>query len=156
MGKKKTPHFKPNPKQVPQHGINTDATKKAIGQNRLQITYPDKSPKWSFQLLDHDGPFGWHRLHISDVPALCTRLAELEKHSWTSISSGTGSHFIDSAQIVADARKRLIELKLDSHMDEIYSIRICGKQRVYGINNNNIFYFLWWDPEHEICPGKWG
>lgn len=30
--------------------------------------------------------------------------------------------------------------------------RITAKERVWGLLVEDVFYLLWWDPEHEVCP----
>ena len=45
------------------------------------------------------------------------------------------------------------ELKLDD-IDEIYSLRLEGKLRVFGLRELNCLRILWIDREHEICPSK--
>jgi len=55
------------------------------------------------------------------------------------------------ASIIKDAQKRLEELKLDD-VDQLYSLRLNGRERLWGIRSNDKFSILWWDPEHQICP----
>jgi hypothetical protein len=53
--------------------------------------------------------------------------------------------------VIPDARKRLEQLRLDD-TDELFSLRLNGQERLWGIRSNDIFSLLWWDPKHEICP----
>ncbi len=48
-------------------------------------------------------------------------------------------------------KKRLEEIEQDE-IALFYSLRLSGKKRMWGIKDNNIFWILWWDPFHEICP----
>jgi len=36
--------------------------------------------------------------------------------------------------------------------DALVSLRLSGKERVWGILQENALLLLWWDPGHEICP----
>ena len=42
-------------------------------------------------------------------------------------------------------------LQLDD-WEELYSLRLSGRSRVWGLKEAGIFWILWWDPNHEICP----
>ena len=55
------------------------------------------------------------------------------------------------AKIVPEMQKRLCDLEKED-LDELYSLRLSGKKRIWGIKESNLLWFLWWDPEHEICP----
>lgn len=36
-------------------------------------------------------------------------------------------------------------------LDQLFSLRLTVRKRVWGIKEGNIFWILWWDPEHEVC-----
>lgn len=56
--------------------------------------------------------------------------------------------------IVKEARDRLIELKKDDLEEFIFRFRISGKQRLYGFRLDDIFYCVWFDRSHKICPSN--
>ena len=37
---------------------------------------------------------------------------------------------------------------------ELVSLRLSGKQRIYGIQDRGVLLLLWWDPDHKIYPVK--
>lgn len=58
------------------------------------------------------------------------------------------------------ARDRLIELHLEEY-DTLYSFRLTGQLRVYGIRDSRAFEALWFDPWHgdnsrAVYPTKGG
>ena len=64
------------------------------------------------------------------------------------------NHNIPVISINKEARKRLTEIEKDD-IDYLFSVRINGKQRLWGIRRDlHAFNLLWWDPKHEICPSK--
>lgn len=67
------------------------------------------------------------------------------------ITNNGDSHNIEVNQIVKDAQRRLEEIR-QADVDELFSLRLSGKERIWGIVDRNIFKILWWDPKHEICP----
>ena len=60
--------------------------------------------------------------------------------------------FYDKGTIAKEAMDRLIEIEKDDLEEFIFRFRLNGKNRLYGFRISAIFYLLWWDPEHKICP----
>lgn len=61
------------------------------------------------------------------------------------------SHPIPFNKIAREAQKRLKEKELDD-LEMLYSIRLSGKERIWGKRENEAFYIIWWDPNHTVCP----
>jgi hypothetical protein len=86
-------------------------------------------------------------------------IASFETMTWSEIEKKVGphgtrhNHPMPVSDICPDARKRLRELVLDD-FDTLYSLRITGERRLWGIRDNEAFYILWWDPHHSVCPVK--
>lgn len=111
--------------------------------------------RWSFSLLDMKGPFGWSTCSIQLLEeVLKPRLSSFETMTWAEIEGGQ-NHAIQRSQLSKEAEKRLVEIKRDD-IDEVFSLRIDGKKRVIGVRDKDIFMFLWWDPEHKVCPSTFG
>lgn len=65
-----------------------------------------------------------------------------------------GSHKIEIGNLSKEAADRLVMLKLDDY-EELYSLRITGKKRVWCIHYKRcLMGVLWWDPEHKVFPSK--
>ncbi|WP_059026745.1 hypothetical protein [Gabonibacter massiliensis] len=85
-------------------------------------------------------------------------LKDRENSTWQAIERAThgrqgksNSHHVSVGNLCPDAQKRLKEMKLDD-IDEIYSLRLGGELRIYGIRKYNYLKILWVDPNHEIYP----
>lgn len=147
MGKKfhpkKTPKFapenRPQEARTPKIGVAAEAG-------------PSK-PVWRFFHLDWDGPWCPSKCKESGVRGLLERLAAFESMSWVEIKSG-GSHTVGAEGIIKQARDRLTDRKLDEWADHLTSLRITGKERLWGFLRAGVFHALWWDPEHEVYPSK--
>ena len=108
--------------------------------------------KWSTSQIDLDGPFGWrHVPAVQILNEIVPRLHDYEGQTWADIDGKTGSHFIEVHKFCRDARKRLTAIKIND-VDQLFSLRINGKSRLWGPRDGAILRILWWDPEHEICP----
>lgn len=119
---------------------------------------PDPSgqhPVWSFSIVDVGGPWCFSCLPGKDLPGVLTRLGQLEGMTWTEIEQGTGSHFVPCSRLVAEARRRLQNLHHDD-LDELFSLRIRGKPRIWGIRIGPVLRVLWWDPDHQVCESTRG
>lgn len=110
-------------------------------------------PRWRFSLLQLDGPYGWSALSLADAQELTGSLRQLERRKWSEIfvRSKKHNHSVTVDLLSPAARKELRRHQLDDR-DELWSLRITGRQRVWGILEEDVFYLLWWDPEHRVCP----
>lgn len=112
-------------------------------------------PAWRISRLELQDPYGWHLLNEPTLHRIRERLANLEEMSLHEIFTvgHKQNHSVTIDQVCPEARKRLEELKL-SDVDVLYSLRISGRERVWGILIDNILTLLWWDPNHEVCPSE--
>ncbi len=88
------------------------------------------------------------------------KLKEFEKRTWEDIEketygerNKTKHHFVKIDNLIKEARDRLSEKKLND-TDELFSLRIEGKIRIYGNRKLNYMEIIWVDANHEICPSK--
>jgi hypothetical protein len=100
--------------------------------------------------MDFGGPFGWSRFDTALLLEIDGKLASFETMTWQAIKQAE-SHSIAVDAIAKEARDRLAEIRQED-IDEIFSLRVSGKQRIWGILDRNRLKILWWDPEHKVCP----
>ncbi len=115
-------------------------------------TTKDNNIVWDVSRIDDDGKWGWRRINCSFFfKEIWGKMRNFESTTWAEIEGKT-HHMIPVSRIVTSAQKRLVELGHDDE-DSLASFHINGKQRLWAIRRSvNIFYLLWWDPKHEICP----
>jgi len=101
-------------------------------------------------------PFGWQRVDGDTLLYIRERLAHFETMTWAEIlvQSKKQNHSIKVEDICAAARQRLDVRRLI--LDDVVSLRLSGRERVYGYLDNGVLILLWWDPDHEICPSTRG
>ncbi|GFO82208.1 MAG: hypothetical protein A49_18350 [Methyloceanibacter sp.] len=73
--------------------------------------------------------------------------------TWAEVDGPSGSHFVNFEKLCPAAQKRLGELEKDEQ-GALFSVRIQGKMRVWGIRDVGILRILWFDPNHQVCPSK--
>lgn len=71
--------------------------------------------------------------------------------TWGEIE-GANSHLIQISDCPNPrVQKRLNELRLDDY-NELFSLRLSAKERVFGVLFGNVLKLLWYDPEHQVWP----
>ena len=118
-------------------------------------------PTWRFSLLDQEYSDGWW---WPDDPAellgIMTFLGEMERLTWKEIRAlmtggnrrrGALHKDIPVSSLCTVAQQRLIVLSMDD-FDQVFRFRRGNLPRLWGVIMDAVFYPIWWDPEHKICP----
>ncbi|OAD21029.1 hypothetical protein THIOM_003223 [Candidatus Thiomargarita nelsonii] len=131
-GKNPSPHWKTRPEKQPS-------------------SEQDK-PVWRLSLLDWDGPWGWRNIDAKKWQEILQKLGHFETRTWADIKNDGNNHAVEIQNSPnPEVPKRLIDIHLDD-IDELFSLRLSGKERVWGILEGHILKILWWDPNHEVWP----
>lgn len=138
-GPKFAPGNQPHPAKEPRIGVSLHA---------------HNSPVWRLSQIDWDGPWCPSKCKEAGIRDILNRLTGFESMSWTQIQSGSGSHLVGAEGIIKEARQRLTQLKKDDWADQLTSLRMSGKERLWGFLRGGVFHVLWWDPEHEVFPSQ--
>lgn len=128
-------------------------TKSDPGSNRR------KNPSWNMRLADPEGPWSFRNLNCkswwNDIYA---KLCDFETMTWQEIldasggrSHGNNNHEIPISDLVPAARRRLKKMHMDD-IDVLFSLRLTGQKRIWGMLDGSVLKLLWFDPKHEICP----
>lgn len=142
-------------KKVKQHLQPTNDKKpKVLDQNKPEnISVKNFCWKVDPNIIDKCGRWGWKKAKYEDLfDDIIITLQNCEGRTWADVE-GKSNHFISVERICKQAQKRLIELDLEDNED-LFSLRINGKKRLWGIRRGSQLLLLWWDPEHEICPSN--
>jgi hypothetical protein len=107
---------------------------------------------WRVSDIDWEGQWGWSRATCQELLFdVIPKLHELASMRWGQIDGPTGSHFVEVSVLSPDAQRRLTEIDKDEQA-RLFSLRITGTIRIWGIRDIAILRVLWWDPNHEVCP----
>lgn len=115
---------------------------------------PDSEFRWNFSKVDKDGHWGVNNLTCSEfLEKVWSKIWRYEGMKWGTILTRERKHVhpIPKSRfhnVNKNARKLLSEFNYE--IEYLYSFRISRKERVWGIRDGAICYFLWWDPNHEI------
>lgn len=136
----------PKQKASPKRG---KVPREASAQNLARQTFI-----WRVTSVDMAGQWGWGSVDLSLLFAeVIPKLHEYESMTWADVEGPSGSHFVACDGLCRDAQSRLQEISLDD-VEELFSLRITGRRRVWGIRDGRVLQVLWWDPNHEVCPSE--
>ena len=121
------------------------------------------TPAWQFHRCDADHVlWGWGKLGDKEHLNIIKALHSFETMTWNQIkqaaggrSSGTNSHPLSIDEFVKEAKKRLEELKISDDYEELFSLRLENKLRLYGIRDGRVLRFIWHDPHHGNKDGAY-
>ena len=135
----------------------------AIGAKRTEKEkgYSSDGEKvvFRFDKIDRTGKFAFDigRKDFSHKLVL-DKIISYSSMTWTEIKRQTHdggkskNHMLDPDSISAEVMERIKERGLEEYSDAIFSFALQNKIRIVGYRENQFFYVLWYDPNHEICP----
>jgi hypothetical protein len=152
--KKPSRAVSPTPGKMPFAASAPDVSK--IPRSVEGTSYHHLRPSWRVSSMEMVDPFGWHRLDGPTLRSVRERLSLFETMSWSEIlvASKKQNHSIHVQDLAKRAQDRLDEMGIA--LDEVVSLRLSGKERVFGYLENGVLVLLWWDPDHEVCPSVRG
>ena len=133
----------------PSRILNPSEEKLPRGGGRVESAVGPIS--WHIRTLDKEGPWGWKQINALTLWGdVFSKLSNFETMQWSEILN-RNNHAIPISRICPNAQNRLREINQDD-TDEIVSLHLTGKKRIWGIRDRHILKVLWWDPDHTICP----
>jgi hypothetical protein len=113
--------------------------------------YSGAHPLWAFARVDRGGSWCWDRLDGATLMWVLGKLGNFETMTWAEIEAA-GSHLVrNDAGLSKLARDRLAEIEHDE-ADTLFSLRLGGQPRIWGIRVGGALKIMWWDPNHEVYP----
>ena len=142
MSKKKklpTTAFQPAPQKTP--------------KAKPPTSFFDERPSWRVGLLEMAGPYGWEKLAPEKALEIRQKLSYFESMTWGEIldRSAKQNHRVRIGRLEKTAQDRLEEIH-QGDVDELTSLRLSGRERIWGIQDYSVLKVLWWDPDHAVCP----
>ncbi len=140
---KKAKGFKPFPGLIPQRAQDPSS-------------YDDKLFVWRAQdkYLDYDNAkLGWNKIEIRELLGKVIQgLHSYEGQKWHEVRCREHCCNWELDEIPPEFLRRLQELQID--IDRIFQISLSNTRRVFGHVDRQIFYLIWYDPDHRFWPMK--
>ena len=143
-----------NNKNRPRHVVPSPVSMHA-GHGPIVSSSPDSflktTPSWCFRSCVFDKSFPWSptnpKLQEMFVANVLPRLAQLESMTWNDIKNNVKhNHYLNPDGFSTKAKHELIDMELSP--EEVFSLRIDGKKRLYGTIVGSTFHMLWFDANH--------
>ena len=139
----------------------TKQAKEKRNKNTVKSSYSSDGRKvvWVFDKIDKSGDYAFdinredfnHKLFLDKLLSYSTM-------TWTDIKNQkhddnkSKHHNYPFEKMSNSAQKRFEKLDLDEYSDNIFSFALTSKLRIVGFRENEKFYVLWYDDNHQIYP----
>ena len=145
-------------KQVRQEGHVSAGKQPKTGKSA--DSYLSRPPLWSFAKMDCAYE-KWGLNQTEDLFAeVIEKLRSFEGMTWMEIMQasggrkcGTNHHFDNVSDLTPEAQRRWGNLGYEE-FDQVFSLRLGGTRRLFGILLDGVFSVVWYDQEHEIYKMK--
>ncbi len=143
-GARKTPKLGAKPADGKQVRIADDPGR----QDQETIT-------WRFSIVDLEGDWGWRTAASRDWwDAILPKLQDIETMTWAAVMAAAGgrregnnSHPVKVEDMCKKAQDRLVEIGQED-LEELFSLRLTGTKRIYGIRDRHTLRLVWYDRYH--------
>lgn len=114
-------------------------------------SYFDATPAWCFSKSDNYEK--WSILQADFFSAILPKLISFEQRTWSDIiSDKKHNHWIRCEDFSKEAQERLNAIPQST--DSLFSLRLSGMLRLFGFIEDGVYYIIWVDRKHEVCPSK--
>ncbi len=120
---------------------NSDLTFKLENQGR---------PSWRFSTVDKSGEFCWPE-NSTNLVEILNKLSCFDSMTWSQIQ-GDKHHLVNKNSICQSALIRLATIQKDDLIEDLFSFRLTGEARLFGLRHGDYVDLLWYDPDHKVCP----
>ncbi len=116
-------------------------------------TFNDQRPAWRIGQMECRDLYSWHAMSGAKLLEVREKLGNLESMTWNQIlvEARKQNHAVLVRQLSPAAQKRLKAIG-QADVEELISLHLSGRERVWGIRHGAVLNVLWWDPYHEVCP----
>lgn len=132
----------------------------ATGPKRVVPSPPndptlDRPFRFRFNRVDVGGPWCLTSITPEDHLQLISFMKQMEGLAVREVIDGHTGKREDVAGASPNdaAQRRARDMFLQDH-ERIHSLRVSGPKRIWGLQFENQFSVIWWDPGHDVWPTK--
>jgi hypothetical protein len=129
-----------------------DSQKKArIAEN--PDSFNNRKAAWHLGRIQMAAPYGWQELTLKEVDYIRSKLALFEKNTWNQIfvEDKKRNHPIEVSALKCIEAKRWMKQNMPDQ-PTLWTLRLAGAERIWGIYSEGAYQILFWDPKHLIYP----
>lgn len=135
------------------------AKKEAKAKSEELDRQENETIAWRFSIADLDGPWGWKtKAGKHWWSRIFPKLQNLESMTWVEITQASGakthgnnSHSVPVARLGKAAKDRLREIDQED-LSDLFSLRLDGPARIFGVREGRALKLLWYDHNHTVYP----
>ena len=134
--------------KIERKGINkTLIPKEEVQTDHLNMLF-------SFKYFDYEWDYSFK--HISNdknrVERLLKHLVEFSSCTWNEFKQNKKHHHTCKLEKFTKKARDRFEYRnyQDVNDDELFSLSLCNKERIYGIRTGRILNVIWYDKNHEL------
>jgi hypothetical protein len=109
---------------------------------------------FGLQLLDHEGSYAWTEISSEHTKLIAEACKGWESMRADDVFAAKGNKPVPFGNLCSAAQARLRNIELEEYDGQWWELRVSGQRRIWGVRQRHVFYIVWWDPEHQVCPSK--
>ncbi len=116
-------------------------------------TYYDRKASWRVSRIQLVAPYGWGTLVSTEIEYLRGKLSQFETMTWGEIfgQAKDRNHPISVSKLKCREARRWMEKNMPDQ-PTLWTLRVSGAERVWGIFSEGAYQIIFWDPRHLIYP----
>lgn len=117
------------------------------------VSYGNLKAAWRINKIQLVDPYGWHKLTFKEISDIREKLSDFETMTWNEIFvvAKKRNHPIRVDQLRCEHARRWMKVHM-SDQPLLWTLRLTGPERVWGIFSEGAYQIIFWDPNHLIYP----
>jgi hypothetical protein len=113
--------------------------------------YDDRKAAWRISKIQISSPYGWHELTAPEVAEIKEKLGTFEKNTWRElfVRDARLNHCIPSNELKCPIARKWMTINMPDQ-PYLWTLRLSGAERVWGILSEGAYQIVFWDPQHLI------
>lgn len=138
-------------RRQPQASVNVKGAKQPV--EGAKVDYYHLKACWRIKRLQIVEPYGFHVVSGEEIGNLRGRLSSFETMTWNEIFllGKKQNHSIPVPELGCPRARKWMRENLPDQ-PELWTIRIGGAERIWGIFSEGAYQVIFWDPKHLIYP----
>ena len=117
------------------------------------INYMHLKAAWRIRHIQMVTPYGWQEISSEKLVHIQGKLSLFESMTWREIfvDSKKQNHPIDVCDFKCPNARKWMEVNMKGQ-PTLWTLRLSGRERVWGIFSEGAYQIVFWDPDNKICP----
>jgi hypothetical protein len=110
-----------------------------------------RKASWQLNRAQMADPYGWHDLSLKEVLYVQVKPSELERQTWAEIfvKRKHWNHSVPVSQLKCPEARKWMRRNMPDQT-ELWTLRLSGAERVWGVFGQGTYLLVFWDPDHLI------